>query len=249
MKLNKVLFVVLATLLSSCITTRDLDIVRVTKETEISIKKESYRICSGDLLAVQINSTTPIGYDFFNKSSDNISQRSNNNPYLYGYLVSKEGEISLPILGDFTAKGKSIAQLEQDILVRAKDYFDAPHVKLNILNFDVTILGEVKNPGRINVLKPELNIIDALGLAGDMNEMANRKKIKVMRFRGDNQQIFYLDITDPDVVHSEAFYLQPEDIVSVVPMKKRFFTINSLPTAISTVVSAITLFYLINPAN
>ena len=84
-------------------------------------------------------------------------------------------------------------------------------------------------------------------MAGDLTKLANRKKIKIIRTESEKPQVYYVDLRDKNIVNSELFYLQPNDIIYVQPTMKRFVVIDNLPAAISTVISAFTLFYLIQP--
>ena len=133
------------------------------------------------------------------------------------------------------------------ILTKAERYFSEPSIKLNILNYYITVLGEVNIPGRVNVIEPNTNLLEVLGLAGDLTKLANRKKIKIIRTESEKPQVYYVDLRDKNIVNSELFYLQPNDIIYVQPTMKRFVVIDNLPAAISTVISAFTLFYLIQP--
>ena len=103
------------------------------------------------------------------------------NPYFYGYLVEKDGFLELPSFGRIKAEGFSLRELENIIKQIALSYFEDPVVRLNIINFDITVLGEVNNPGTYNIQDPQVNILRVLSLAGDMTQYGNRKKVKIIR--------------------------------------------------------------------
>ena len=126
-------------------------------------------------------------------------------------------------------------------------YFKDPIVKVNIINFKVSILGEVNNPGEYNIVRSNQNLLHLIGKANDLTEFANRRKIKVIRNNGEySSKIIYLNLTDPLVLNDKNFYLHPQDIVYVEPMKKKFYSVKSLSNAVSVSISAITLYLLIN---
>tara|TARA_B100000674_G_C37900916_1_gene943707 strand:- start:701 stop:1447 length:747 start_codon:yes stop_codon:yes gene_type:complete len=240
-----VLFV--SVFLSSCITNNDLSIIN-TKGTEpLETFQFDYQLKAGDLLSIQISSLTPMEYDFFNKESGSNSQLYVQNPYLYGYLLDNSGSLKLPVLGSFELEGKTLSEANNIIQLQAERYFSEPSVKVNILNYYVTVLGEVNTPGRVNVIEPNTNLLEVLGLTGDLTKLANRKKIKIIRTESEKPQVYYVDLSDKNIVNSELFYLQPNDIIYVQPTMKRFVLIDNLPAAISTLFSAFTLFYLIQP--
>ena len=168
------------------------------------------------------------------------------NPYLYGYLVKPDGIVNLPMIGDVKVEGFTISEVEKVIEQISSTYFKDPIVKVNVLNFKVSILGEINSPGEYNIVRSNQNLLHLVGKANDLTEFANRKKIKIIRNNGPNSsKIIYLDLTDPDVLNNKDFYLQPQDIVYVEPLKKKFYSVRSLSSAVSVSISAITLYLLL----
>jgi len=240
---------IVSVLLSSCITNNDLSIINTKGEEQLVTLQFDYQLKAGDLLSIQISSLTPMEYDFFNKESGSNSQLYVQNPYLYGYLLDNSGTLKLPVLGSFELDGKTLSEAKNIIQLKAERYFSEPTVKINILNYYVTVLGEVNIPGRVSVIEPNTNLLEVLALAGDLTTVANRRKIKIIRSESKSTKVFYVDLKDKNIVNSELFYLQPNDIIYVEPTMKRFIVIDNLPAAISTVISAFTLFYLIQQPN
>jgi polysaccharide export outer membrane protein len=168
------------------------------------------------------------------------------NPYLYGYLVKEGGFLDLPSLGKVKAEGFTLRELENIIKQIAVSYFEQPIVKLNIINFEVSVLGAVNNPGNYKIVNPEANVLYALSLANDMTEYGNRKRVKVIRNNKEENRIFYIDLMDLKTLNNPNFLLQPHDVVYVAPLNKRFYAFTNLPNLISMSISAITLYLLIN---
>lgn len=239
-----VLFVVVFSF-SSCITNKNLEYIN-TLNTSLRSTSYNYIVQKEDLLSVQISSTTKSDYDFFNLQETSNPQLMHQNPYLYGYLVKPDGIVNLPMIGDIKVEGFTISEVEKVIEQISSTYFKDPIVKVNVLNFKVSILGEVNSPGEYNIVRSNQNLLHLLGKANDLTEFANRKKIKIIRNNGPNSSnIIYLDLTDPNVLNNKDFYLQPQDIVYIEPLKKKFYSVRNLSSAVSVSVSAITLYLLL----
>ena len=147
---------------SSCITNKELEYFHTKENDELLYtRNHDYRLQLNDLLSIQISSVTEDKYDFFNKEQSSNSQLMVSNPYLYGYLIEKDSVLELPIIGRIYAVGKTLQELESEIQQKAIVYFKDPIVKVNILNFEVSILGEVNSPKRYKVVHPNLNILVA----------------------------------------------------------------------------------------
>ena len=244
----RLLLLLLLVFFSSCITNRDLEYVgSSTKMSNTQVSLDDYKLQPGDLLSVQISTTTEQQHDFFNKENTSNSQLMLQNPYLYGYLIKDNGTLELPSFGIIKAAGHTLAELEDIIKQIAVSYFEGPVVKINIINFQVTILGEVNNPGTFKIVDPQVNVLYALSLAGDMTQFGNRRKVKVIRNQNNINFVFYIDLTQKDILNDSNFMLHPNDIIYVSPIKDNLFrSINNLTSIVSISISAVTLFLLIN---
>ncbi len=242
------LLLLLLVFFSSCITNRDLEYVgSSTKMSNTQVSLDDYKLQPGDLLSVQISTTTEQQHDFFNKENTSNSQLMLQNPYLYGYLIKDNGTLELPSFGILKAAGYTLSELEDIIKQIAVSYFEGPVVKINIINFQVTILGEVNNPGTFKIVDPQVNVLYALSLAGDMTQFGNRRKVKVIRNQNNINFVFYIDLTQKDILNDSNFMLHPNDIIYVSPIKDNLFrSINNLTSIVSISISAVTLFLLIN---
>ena len=233
--------------ISSCITNKDLEYFRTSKDiSKVKLNTNEYLLQVGDLISVQISTVTDQQHDFFNKEQTSNSQLMIQNPYLYGYLVKYGGFLDLPSLGKIKAEGFTLRELENIVKQIAISYFEQPIVKLNIINFEISVLGAVNSPGNYKVVNTDANVLYALSLASDMTEYANRKKVKIIRNDKEVNRIFYVDLTDVKTLNNPNFMLQPHDVIYVAPLNKRFYTFSNLPNLISMSISAITLFLLIN---
>jgi polysaccharide export outer membrane protein len=240
-----VLLLVLLFLFSSCVTNKDLEYFRTSNSvSKVKLNTNKYLLQVGDLISVQINTVTNQQHDFFNKKETSTSMVQN--PYLYGYLIKDGGFLDLPSLGKIKAEGFTLRELENIIKEIAVSYFEQPIVKLNIINFEISVLGAVNSPGNYLVVNPEANVLYALSLANYMTEFGNLKKIKILRNDNEVNRIFYVDLSDIKTLNNPNFMLQPNDVIFVPQLNKRFYSFSSLPNLISISISAITLYLLIN---
>jgi polysaccharide export outer membrane protein len=243
---NLVLFII-AIVFSSCISNKDIDIFSSKDPIVFKTTDYSKKIKVGDLLSVNINSSTPKEYNLFN--SQIVSTTQNFNPYLEGYVLNDSGYVNLPILGSVYLLGKTMREAEIIIFEKSKFHLQNPTVKINVLNYEINVLGEVRSPGKFLVQKSKINILDAISLAGGFNMEANRKKVKLIRLNDNKSKIIYFDLSDVSVANNPNFYLESNDIIFVLPVKKRFLVINNLSSAISIVLSTISLYLLISQTN
>lgn len=239
-------YIFIVFLLSSCITNQDLDVFISESEIDLEVYDYDYKISTGDLLYVEVKSMSSSKYDFFNNFNDNPQSKQLNNPYTIGYLVNDSGYIDLPTLGKIHLLGKTTAEAEMQIYSIAKNYLVNPFVKLVFLNLDVSIIGEVNNPGRYNFSNPQPTIFDLIGEANGFTPVANRKKIKLIRTQGNNPGIHFIDISKISTSNSEFFYLRRGDVLTIEPYEKKFFAVNNITQLFSIVISTLSLYLLIN---
>jgi polysaccharide biosynthesis/export protein len=139
------------------------------------------------------------------------------NPAPYGYLVNSRGEISLPILGTIQVAGKNRMDLETEIKTMLVDQLKNPTVQIQILNFKVTVLGDVKIPGTFKIPNERITLLEAIGLAGDLKISGERKNVKVIRDSSGVKKEYLVDLTSKEVFNSPVYYLQQNDVVYVQP--------------------------------
>jgi polysaccharide biosynthesis/export protein len=248
-KFKYAIFLLLAGLFGSCVPTKNLVYMQkinranqAKEEITITAPLYSYVIATGDMVGIEISS--------FNKTGiNNIGENLNNkpvatDPLANGYLVDTKGNIQVPLIGDVKVVGLSIPQAQELIATKAADYINNVIVKVRLLSFYVTILGEVGKPGRINVTTQSINIFEALSLAGDLQLTSNYQTVRVIRIKDDKATTHYLDLNSNNVFHSEVFYLKPGDLVYVEPTKVKVTQNNLVPLTIGTTIVTTALFIL-----
>ena len=165
-----------------------------------------------------------------------------------GYLVDKEGYVDFPVLGKLQVDGISRNELADLLKEKLSGYLKNPIVTIQFLNFKVTVLGEVRNPGSYKVNSERISILDALGMAGDLQINAKRKNVLVMREDGNEKVFSRVDLTSSELLHSPFFYLQQNDVVYVEPSRGRIVGGNAgtfLPYILSSVSTFVAVLALI----
>jgi polysaccharide export outer membrane protein len=140
---------------------------------------------------------------------------------LFGYLVDGQGNIDFPILGSIRASGLTTNELKQSLLEKLKEYLKDPVVTVRFLNFRVTVLGEVNQPGSYLVATERVSVLDVLGMAGDVTPYADRTEVQVVREENGYRTYTTLNLQDRNIFLSPYFYLQQNDMVYVQPLEER----------------------------
>lgn len=174
------------------------------------------------------------------------------------YTVTPDGEIDFPVLGYVKVAGMTRAELAGYIKgeLMGRELVKDPTVVVEFLSSGVSVMGEVNRPGRYDLNRDHLNILEALTLAGDLTINGQRKNVRVVRSENGQVNTYILDLTDAaSLMKSPAFYLQQNDVVYVEPNKqrKRSSTVNgnnalsvsfwvSVASLLTSVVTTIAVF-------
>lgn len=144
-----------------------------------------------------------------------------NNMPLISYLIDQNGEIDFPQLGKIKLAGLTRIEAENKLKELLKKQIQNPGVNLRILNYKVSVLGEVMRPGPVPVVGERITILEALSQAGDMTIYGLRKEVMVIREVAGVQSVAYVDITDANIINSPYYYLSRNDVIYVKPNKTR----------------------------
>lgn len=134
-----------------------------------------------------------------------------------GYLVDNEGYIIFPVLGKIFVKGMTMSQLRADLENKLLEYLSDPLVSIRQLNFNFTVLGEVKQPGQYTSSSDKVTLLQALGRAGDMTDFGDRTKVKLVRNENGVDQTHIIDFTDKNITSSPYYYIKQNDVLYVEP--------------------------------
>ena len=248
--LNYSLYCSCIILLSSCYSNKRLVYFQGKKFSEkkplvVENYPTVYRLQPNDILSVQIKSSveTEISNIFNVGSLQNSIMASPGTFFIEGYSIDREGYITLPVLGQLMVKDLSLNEVQQLIQTHADKYLNDATVIVKLTSFKVTVLGEVKSPGHYFVYNNQATILEALGMAGDLTSFGNRNNVKLIRQVPTGSQVALLDLTDPRLLQSEFFFLNPGDVLYVEPLRAR--TKRSNFEILSLVFSAVTTAVLI----
>lgn len=247
MSINKVFYILLivasTVTLGSCGSSKEVVYFQDLRpgETEIKLPEvKAITVRPEDKISIIVNSRDPQLTDLFNLPyvSRQLGQslRTNgvtvsSNQGVSAYTVDADGKIDFPVLGKIHVAGmkrEEIAECIKNELIKENLVKD-PVVTVEFANLCISVLGEVNSPGRFNIDRDRLTILDALSMAGDLTIYGNRSKVMVLRQEGDVQRVYGLNLTSGEHIYSSpAYYLQQNDVVYVEPnaVKARQSTVN-----------------------
>ena len=181
-----------------------------------------HKIEIGDILMIKVISRNEESNKLFNLETNTNNANTTTtaaNLYLNGFTVSQEGNIELPNVGIVNLLNKTLEEAREIITFQASEYITDPYVVVKLANFEVTVLGEVNNPGTFPVYKDNLTIFDALAMAGDINDYGNLRKVKIVRSNNNKKKVYFFDLTESKILESNFYYLNNKDLVYVQPLK------------------------------
>jgi polysaccharide biosynthesis/export protein len=189
--------------------------------TQIRNENTQYRLRPNDILSVKVKSSTEAGIsDIFNITpSTGYINVDAGNLFLQGYSIDQSGSIVLPILGTLVVKDLTIDEAQRLIQQQANKYLNNATVIVKLVSFKITVLGEVNRPGYYYAYNNQLTLLEGLGLANDLTERGNRKKVKLIRQMPTGSEVVMLNLTDPDILKSKYYYLMPNDVLYVEPFR------------------------------
>lgn len=180
---------------------------------------------SDDELVVSVTSAVPEATAAYNLPLENPATRNAlrmaTQPRTQTYIVDQQGDIMLPILGRIHVGGKTTSQIASEITAMVEKDVKDPYVKVDIVNFTVDVMGEVKQPQRVVAERQHFTVLDALSQCNDLTEYGKRDRVFVIRNENGQRTYHRLDLTSSDVFSSPYFYLRQNDIVYVEPNQIR----------------------------
>lgn len=232
-------------LFTSCVSQNKLKMLqektaKVPTEQFDNTKNTTYRVQGGDHLYIKIYSVDPKTSKFFQTDFPNLM----NPTYLYlnSYVVDEFGYINFSFIDKLYVKGLTIVEVKDVIQKTLNEYFKESTVVVKLVNYEITVLGEVNNPGTYTVYKEQANIFQALGLAGGIKDFANLKKVKIVRQNQTGASMHIIDLSDNKILSSPYYYMMPNDMVYIEPLNAKSTAFTTFPY--STLISSLTLIVL-----
>lgn len=256
-RLNKslILIALLALGFASCVPQQKMLILKEAEMASANISKEyindrtiDYKLQPGDNLYIRFLNTiddrsmSALTGEFNNASRNYLS--SDASIYLQSYTIDEEGCIELPLTGKIELKNLTIDQAKEKLQTEIDKFVNQTTIIVKLSNFNLTVLGEVVRPGMYRVYQSQINLFEAISLAGNTTAYAKNEEVKIIRQTDNGSEIITVNMGQADILSSPYYYLKPNDIIYVEPLKIKQWGFTTFPysTVLSVVSLAVTLY-------
>jgi len=201
--------------------------------TELKVKED-------DILDITIQTADVNASSQVNDAATNNSIASpGNGQRVTGFVVDKEGEIELPVLGRIKVKGLTSYEVRNLIRKKANEYFVDPTVQVRFVNFKITVIGEVNRPSSYTVPSERVTILDAIGLAGDLTIYGKRENVLLIRETDSGKELVQFNLNDSQLFKSPYYYLKQNDIIYVEPSKGKIASADSSRFSVIAIIASL----------
>jgi len=250
--------VVLAVVFSSCVPQKKIkylqnaELYGDTSKNYINERNFDYIVQPGDNLYIRVMSIEESNARLFNGSyttniaygSGSSNSTGNAGIYLNGYTVDDNYEIQFPMAGKVNVKGLNVEQIREKLQTIIDSYLKQTTVYVKLGLFNLTVIGEVRNPGQYQIYQSDINLFQAIALAGNMTDFAKKDEVKIIRQTPDGSKVIKVNMLEADVLSSPTYYLKPNDVIVVDPVRLKQFGFTTFPysTVISIISMSLTMF-------
>lgn len=233
--------------LSSCVNQKKVTLLQEGKQQAPILnidnpRQTAYIIQTGDQLYIKVYSLDPKTSKFFQSDMPNLM----NPTYLYlnSYTVDEEGYISFSFIDRLFVKGLTVEDARKKIQGVLNEYFNETTAIVKLINFQVSVLGEVSKPGTYTIDKEYANMLQAISLAGGIKDFANIEKVKLVRQTPTGSKVVVVDLSKIEMLSSDYFHLMPNDVIYIEPLKMKSYAYSSFPYSvlISAISTALVVF-------
>ncbi len=227
---------IVSLMFSSCIPQKKMLYLQAKSETDTLTKfqnerKIEYRVQPGDNLFIRVvtldERTTLLLNPLNPGGTQNVSGDAS--VYLNSYNINEGGYLDFPMVGEIFVKNLSVEEIKDKLQEKLTKYMKEFIVIVKLVNFNITMLGEVQRPGQYKIYQDNINLFEAVSMASDLTDFANRNKVALIRQTKTGSEVVYIDMTKRDLLLSEYYYLKPNDILYVQPVKGKQFTFANFP--------------------
>lgn len=219
--MNRWILIAFACVLGACVAHKDVTYfndIRDREEGVLDIPEAPDQILgSDDLVEIDISSTSEEANKYFIRTGSQSDADYRGNVY----RISKSGTIDLPLIGEIVLADLTLEDAENRLKEELSKYLRAPSVNMRLVNFRVTVLGEVNKPGLYRIPSSRATLPEALGLAGDLTLYGKRSNVLVIRDAGDSKRFFRVNLNDTSALTRPEYHLQTGDVIYVEPTKGR----------------------------
>ncbi len=232
-----IIWISLASLIfASCIPQKKMLYLQVQDEADTlttfkNERKIEYLVQTGDNLYIRVV-TPDVNSTFLpNPLTAGGNQNISNDAsvYLNSYSVTESGYLDFPMVGEILVKNLNVEEIQKKIEDNLNALLIQFVVIVKLVNYNITMLGEVNRPGQYKIYQNSINIFEAVSMASDLTDFANRNKVAIIRQTKTGSEVVYVDMTKRDLLLSDYYYLRPNDILYVQPVKGKQFTFANFP--------------------
>jgi polysaccharide export outer membrane protein len=222
----------------SCVTNKNTRYLQKVKTGYAKVEQPEYHIQVDDELSIRLFSTNVEAVELFGGSNINAN--------MYTYRVYPDGTIDIPFVRKIKVSELTMREAQEKIALRLKDFINGElAVKLAVNNKKFFVIGEGNRKGRYDIYKERLNVFEALAMAGDLGIDADRRNIKIIRQTPQGEKILKFDLRSRDIIDSEYYYIEPNDIIYASRPMGSFFRITSWGAFIGVVTSSLSFVLLV----
>ena len=255
MNLKKILIFILPLLMASCVTSKRVNLMQTPGKNGIphyadTVSYSDYELRIGDRLYIYVYSVDERVDKMFNSSSGTIGMQimrgsgTGGSYDLYTYLVQEDGCIDFPMVGRVSVRGMTTRDvkrvLEEELSSFIKSYGDYQmmSVEVKIVRRSFSVISD-RGSGTFNIQKEKVTIFEALAMAGDIGDFGDRSRVRIVREKEGQTLVKEFDVRSEDIINSEFYYIEPNDVIYIQRIKGQSFGINSVTTTISVVATTL----------
>ena len=226
------LLMVVTSTMVGCVSKRNINYLQNKALSEGSAtlfenRKFEYRLQTNDVLSIRVLGLDKETHGFFHlEGQDGVGLNSEVNLYVNGYSVNADGSVQMPTVGDIKVKGLTVGEAQQRVQQKINNFFTNATVILKLVSFKVSVIGAVERAGSYFVYNNQINVLEAMALAGDATEFADKSKITLLRQSDRGTQALLIDLSNTEMLSSEYFYLLPNDVIYVPSLPARIGRLN-----------------------
>lgn len=242
------LLVLSVIMFASCVPQKKMLYLKEAQMASENVSKEylndrtvTYKLQPGDNLYIRAINTIDerASAAISGESGTQRTYTSDAGIYLQSYNIDEDGYIELPLVGRVEVKNLTVEEAKNKLQAELDKYVNQTMLIVKLSNYNLTVLGEVSRPGMYKVYQAQINLFEAVSLAGNMTSFAKRDQVRIIRQTDNGSEIVTVDMGSADILSSPYYYLKPNDIVYVEPLKIKQWGFTTFPY--STVLSLVTL--------
>ena len=256
MSYKRILILLLPLLMASCVTSKRVNLMQEPGKNGIpqyadTMSYEDYELRIGDRLYIYVYSVDERVDKMFNSSSGTIGMQMMQGSGgvgggydLYTYLVQEDGCIDFPMVGRVPVRGmttrgvKRVLEDELSSFIKSYGDYQMMSVEVKIVRRSFSVISD-RGSGTFNIQKEKVTIFEALAMAGDIGDFGDRSKVRIVREKEGQTQVKEFDVRSEDIINSEFYYIEPNDVIYIQRIKGQSFGINSVTTSISVVATTL----------